>query len=110
MIARTWRGVTKADDAETYRAYLEETGFREFRDTPGNRGALGLRRLVGDRAEWLLISFWDSPEAIRRFAGEDADRAVFFPEDERFLIERDLEVEHHEVVHHRAPGRHGGPA
>jgi heme-degrading monooxygenase HmoA len=98
MIARTWRGATKAQDAEAYLDYLHRTGFAEYRKTPGNRGALGLRRIVKDRAEFFLISLWDSKEAVRQFAGDDIEKAVFYPEDERFLVERDEHVSHYEVV------------
>ena len=100
MIARTWRGATKAEDAETYLEYLQKTGFRSFRETPGNLGAFGLRRIVDGRAVFLIISLWESEDAIRRFAGDDIERAVFFPEDDRFLVERDDRVEHFDVVHH----------
>ena len=107
MIARTWRGATNAEDAETYLEYLHQTGFAEYRKIEGNRGVLGLRRIVNDRAEFLLVSLWDSEEAIRRFAGEDIDQAVFYPEDERFLVERDDHVSHYEVVYDAAPVTHG---
>jgi len=99
MIARTWRGATRAEDADRYLAYLHATGFAGFRETEGNRGALALRRVEGERAEFLLVSFWDSEAAIRRFAGDDPGRAVFYPEDERFLVQRDERVEHFEVVY-----------
>lgn len=98
MIARTWRGATKAEDADAYREYLEQTGLGAYRAAPGNRGALSLRRVAGDRAEFLLISFWESEEAIRGFAGDDVNRAVFYPEDERFLVAKDEHVDHYEVV------------
>jgi heme-degrading monooxygenase HmoA len=98
MIARTWRGATKAEDADAYLEYLHQTGLAEYRKTEGNRGVLGLRRIVNDRAEFLLISLWDSKEAIRQFAGDDIEKAVFYPEDERFLVERDNHVSHYEVV------------
>jgi heme-degrading monooxygenase HmoA len=98
MIARTWRGATSADDADAYLEYLHETGLAEFRRTEGNRGALALRKIEGNRAEFVILSLWDSEEAIRRFAGEDISKAVFYPEDERFLIERDNDVSHYEVL------------
>jgi heme-degrading monooxygenase HmoA len=98
MIARTWRGASKAQDGEAYLEYLHRTGFAEYRKTPGNRGVLGLRRIVNDRAEFLLVSLWESEEAIRQFAGGDIDKAVFYPEDERFLVDRDNHVSHYEVV------------
>jgi heme-degrading monooxygenase HmoA len=107
VMARTWRGATKAEDAEAYLEYLQQTGLAEYRKTQGNRGVLGLRRIVNDRAEFFLVSLWESEKAIRRFAGNDIDRAVFYPEDERFLIERDDHVSHYEVVYDSAPVAHG---
>lgn len=98
MIVRTWRGATRAADAERYLEYLERTGLSEYRATPGNRGALALRRIDGDRAEFLLITFWDSDEAVRNFAGAHPDRAVFYPEDDRFLVDRDDHVTHFDLV------------
>jgi len=98
MIARSWRGATRAQDAEKYLEYLHQTGFAEYRKTAGNRGVLGLRRIVKERAEFLLISLWDSRESIRQFAGHDIDTAVFYPDDDRFLVERDEQVSHYEVV------------
>lgn len=98
MIARIWRGVTREADVEAYNAYLEDTGLAEYRSTPGNRGVQVLVRREGNRAEWLLVTWWDSLEAIKRFAGEDVGAAVFYPEDDRYLLERGERVEHFEVV------------
>ncbi|HWZ58795.1 MAG TPA: antibiotic biosynthesis monooxygenase [Gemmatimonadaceae bacterium] len=98
MIVRTWRGATSAADADRYLAYLHETGLREYRAVPGNQGVLALRRIVGDRAEFLLLSFWESEAAIRAFAGDPLDRAVFYPEDDRFLVDKDLHVDHFDLV------------
>lgn len=97
MIARIWRGAVRARDAEAYARYVEETGIEGYRKTPGNRGAWALSRIEGDRAEIVTLSFWESREAIEGFAGRDIERAVFYPEDDRFLIERDLTVRHYEV-------------
>jgi heme-degrading monooxygenase HmoA len=98
MIARTWRGWTSAQDADRYVGYLEETGVRALRETPGNRGVRVLRRIEDDRAEFLVISFWDSMDAVKAFAGEDAEVAVFYPEDDAFLVERETFARHYEVV------------
>lgn len=98
MIARTWAGATRASDADAYLDYLHATGLAEYRATPGNRGVLALRRITGERAEFLLLTLWDSEEAIRRFAGDEMERAVFYPEDDRYLVARDEKVRHYEVV------------
>jgi heme-degrading monooxygenase HmoA len=102
-VARTWRGWTRREDADDYAAYVEETGMSAYRRTPGNRGAWILRRDDGDRTEFVTLSFWDSTDAIRGFAGDDIDVAVFYPEDDRFLVERELTV-HHYLIDPTPPG------
>jgi heme-degrading monooxygenase HmoA len=97
MIARIWRGATAVRDARDYVRYLRETGIKAYRDTPGNQGAWIFWRDAGRWAEFLTVSLWDSKEAIARFAGPDIDRAVFYPEDDRYLVDRDLTVTHYEV-------------
>jgi heme-degrading monooxygenase HmoA len=98
MIARIWRGATAADRAHDYLAYLERTGLAEYRSTPGNHGVQVLLREQDGRARFTLISYWESMDAVRRFAGDRPEVAVFYPEDDDFLVERDLEVEHHQVM------------
>lgn len=98
MIARIWRGAVRAEDAAAYAAYVQRTGIEGYQGTPGNRGAWLLRRIEGDRAEFITVSFWESREAIEAFAGPDIDTAVFYPDDDQFLIERDLTVNHYEVA------------
>ena len=95
---RTWRGWTRAEDADRYVAYLRETGLSEYRATPGNRGAWILRRDVGDRCEFVTVSVWDSLDDVRGFAGDDLERAVFYPEDDAFLVERETVVDHWELL------------
>jgi antibiotic biosynthesis monooxygenase (ABM) superfamily enzyme len=74
LIARLWRGETRAEDADAYLAYLQETGLPAYAATPGNRGVHVLRRLQGDRAEFLLVSSWDSLDAIRALPGRISRR------------------------------------
>ena len=98
MIARMWRGAVRRDDADAYAEYIANTGMAAYRSTPGNQGAWMLRRDDGDRSEIVTFSLWDSQDSIRAFAGDDMDQAVFYPEDDRFLVERDRTVRHYEVV------------
>jgi heme-degrading monooxygenase HmoA len=98
VIARIWRGATREGDAEAYAEYLKGTGLKDYRETPGNNGAWVLWRVTDGRAEFLTLSFWDSKEAIRGFAGDDIERAVFYPKDDRYLIERDPTVRHFEML------------
>ena len=98
MIARIWRGTVRAADAAAYARYVRETGIEGYQQTPGNRGAWVLSRTEGDRTEIITLSFWESRAAIGAFAGPDIERAVFYPEDDRFLVERDLTVRHYDLV------------
>lgn len=98
MIARTWKGITRASRSEEYLDYLNQTGVRACEATPGNRGVFVLRRLDGDLAEFLFISLWESLDAIKRFAGDDVDRAVYYPKDREFLLELEPRVTHFEIA------------
>ena len=98
MVARHWRGWTRAEDAERYVEYLNETGVPELARTPGNRGVQVWLRPDGGRAEFVVVSLWDSREAIRAFAGDEIEVARFYPEDEAFLVERELTCTHYEVA------------
>jgi len=98
MIGRTWHGRVPAAKAEAYHEYLLRTGVPDYKATPGNRGVYVLRRVEGDVAHFLLLSLWDSYEAIRAFAGEDVERAHYYPEDAEYLLEQEPTVTHYEVL------------
>jgi heme-degrading monooxygenase HmoA len=98
MIARIWRGVVRDSDADEYGRYIEATGFAAYATTPGNRGSWMLRRDDGDRTEFITFSLWESVDAVKAFAGEDYEAAVYYPDDERFLIEREDTVKHYDVA------------
>jgi len=97
MIARIWRGAVRKQDGDAYAEYMQDTGVAGYARTPGNRGVWMLRRDAGDRTEFLMFTLWDSIDAIKAFAGEDYETAVFYPEDDRFLVDRELVSEHFEV-------------
>ena len=100
MIARIWRGVIPAEKTEQYLEYLRETGIKDYRAIPGNRGVQVLRRTSEEKTEFLLLSLWESYEAIRAFAGEDLERAVYYAKDEEFLLELEPKVTHYEYESH----------
>jgi uncharacterized membrane protein/heme-degrading monooxygenase HmoA len=99
----------RAEVAHAYSAYLGETGVADCRATPGNRGVQVLRRVVGDRAEFVFISFWESWEAIRGFAGPEVEVARYYPKDKQFLLRLEPKVEHYEVLSN-SPSVTGIPA
>lgn len=98
MIARIWRGFTRESDKDIYFEYLQKTGLKEYASTPGNRGVQVLRRVQNGKAEFTLISLWESWDAIRAFAGPDFENAVYYPEDKKFLLELEPHVTHYEAL------------
>jgi heme-degrading monooxygenase HmoA len=103
MIARIWRGAVAREDRDAYAEYMQESGVAGYAGTPGNRGVWMLRRDVDDRTEFLMFTLWDSLDAVKAFAGEDVETAVFYPEDDRFLVEREDVSAHFEVHTHVDP-------
>ena len=97
MILRIWRGWTRLEDTDAYAEYILSTGIAEYKKTPGNKGAYLVSRPDGDRTEFLTISLWDDRESIVAFAGDDIDHAVFYPEDDQYLVDRETTVEHFTV-------------
>lgn len=84
-IARIWRGRTTAARADEYAAYLYEHGIK-----PLQKKALGVQLLREDReaeSEFVTISYWESVEAMSRFAGSDPRRIHHLERDAEFLIE-----------------------
>ena len=96
MLARIWHGVTSAEKADEYLDYLNRTGMPDYRATRGNCGAFVLRRVDGELAHFLTLSLWDSLESIKRFAGNDYERARYYAEDGEFLLEFEPTVQHYE--------------
>ena len=103
MIARVWTGAVRREDGDAYAAYMRETGVAAYATTPGNRGVWMLRRDVDERTEFAMLTLWDSLEAVKAFAGDAYETAVFYPEDERFLVERNLCATHYVVEEERGP-------
>jgi heme-degrading monooxygenase HmoA len=98
MIARLWHGVTLAEKADQYLEFLQAKGTSDYRATPGFRGVQILRSIHDERAEFLLISLWESFDAIRAFVGDDLEKAFYYPEDQDFLLAFEPKVQHYEVM------------
>jgi heme-degrading monooxygenase HmoA len=98
LIARIWRGQTLATKAADYSKYLYEEGVRAIARIPGNRGVQMLRSVGADFADFQVLSYWDSIEAIKRFAGEDYEQVHHLPDDPKYMIGAAPTVRHFEVV------------
>ena len=105
MIARRWRGRVRAADHDAYLRYVEETGVAALRGTPGNQGVVIFRHLdeASATSEIEVVSLWRDREAIAAFAGADISVARFFPDDDRYLVDRELTVRHDIVDVYETP-------
>ncbi len=98
MIARTWHGAVPTEKADAYHDLLLRTGVADYRATQGNRGVFVLRRFENGLAHFLVLTLWDTVESVRAFAGPDVERARYYPDDERFLVELEPSVTHYDVL------------
>jgi heme-degrading monooxygenase HmoA len=97
MIARYWRGWTRPRNVEAYEALLQGKVLPGLSAIDGYRGGYVLRREDGDEVEFVVVNFFDSLDAVRRFAGEDYCTPVFEPEARRLLSRIEPVAKHYEV-------------
>jgi len=98
MIIRVWRGTTSVPKADGYERFLKNKAYPDYGDVPGNRGWMLLRRPVSNAIEFMLVSFWDSMEALNDYTRGDPNRPKYYPEDRAALLELPTDVEHYSLV------------
>jgi heme-degrading monooxygenase HmoA len=94
MVARIWHGRTPADKADEYRQYLFEVGVKKIATLPGNRGVQMMVSKSAEQAEFMVVSYWNSIEAIKGYAGEEYTKVHDLPRDKEFLINQEKLVRH----------------
>lgn len=99
MLAREWKCLCPRETADGFLDHLRATGVAEAEALPGCLGRQLLRRDAGSgMVEFTLLTYWESAEAVRAFAGDDPGRAVLYPGDEAFRIRPETSVRHYEVL------------
>lgn len=96
MITRTWHGRTSLENAEKYLQFLLTDGTKEYRQTPGNISVKVWQREADDCYHFYTVTEWENLASIKLFAGEDHEKAVYYPEDEGILLEFEEKVLHYE--------------
>jgi heme-degrading monooxygenase HmoA len=76
---------------------MRERAAPDYGSIPGLRRAVFTRRDESDQAHFLLVTFWDSMEAVKAFAGADPAKAKYYPEDDRYLLEKEFQTLNHQV-------------
>ena len=98
MIARMWRGSAFPEKAEEYVNHLQTSVLPELRQIEGFQGVTLMRKDSAQGAEFIVLTFWESMDAIRTFAGDNAEVAVVAPAAQGLFREYDSNVRHFEVV------------
>jgi len=98
MIVRMWHGRVPASKAPSYRAFLNSRAIPDYRSVAGNISAYVLERREEDITHFITMTFWESMDAIRGFAGAEVEVAKYYPEDAEYLLEYEPHVVHYEVA------------
>ena len=96
MIVRIWHGRTKTADADAYREYVIKTGIKDYQSTPGNLNAQVWQNPEADIPHIWTVSWWINIESIRAFAGKHYEKAKYYAEDKKYLLEFEPTVQHYE--------------
>ena len=94
MITRIWHGRTSVENADGYLQFLLNNGTREYQSSSGNISVKVLQSLDKECCHFWTITEWTDIDAIKKFAGENPIRAVYYPEDEGVLLEFEDSVVH----------------
>lgn len=103
-VARLWHGRVPTERAEVYLDLMRRVALRDYRATPGNRGAYTLARVDGDVTHVLILTLWESIDAIRAFAGDPAETAKYYDFDADYLLEFEPKATHYIVASGSGPG------
>ncbi|MGE0004689.1 MAG: hypothetical protein AB7S92_03775 [Parvibaculaceae bacterium] len=98
VVLRRWSGRIRTADEADYVAYVKSTGVAGYAGTPGNLGFQIVMRALGEGvSEVTTLSWWDSMASVRAFAGDEPEVARYYPDDDRFLLDRPPNVDHYRV-------------
>ena len=100
MIVRIWHGRVPTSKAQAYREFVNGRAIPDYRSVPGNISVNILERQEGDVTHFITLTFWENLSAIHGFAGDDVEKAKYYPEDQDYLLEFEPRVVHYEVVGH----------
>ena len=98
MLMRIWRGITAQGQADAYLRHLQQTALPALAEQKGLRGAWVLRRVQGEQCEFQVLSLWDSLKDLRAYAGKQPERAVYYDEDDKYLLDMEPLVRLYEVA------------
>jgi hypothetical protein len=57
MMTRIWHGANPASKSDEYLNLMRTVAIPDYRSSPGNKGAYALRRIEGDTAHFLMVTW-----------------------------------------------------
>ncbi len=99
MIVRMWHGRVDSSKSDEYAEFMKQRAAPDYRSVDGLQKLLFLRKNEKDVAHFLLVTYWDSMESVKKFAGEQPEKAKYYPEDDQFLLEKEELSALYEVVY-----------
>ena len=99
MIVRMWHGTVEVSRADEYAEFMRARAVPDYSSVEGLKKLLFLRRVEADVAHFLLVTHWDSMEAVAKFAGARPEKAKYYPEDDDFLLEKEENSALYEVFY-----------
>ncbi len=89
MIVRMWHGRVDSSKSDEYAEFMKQRAVPDYASVEGLQKLLFLRKNEKDVAHFLLVTYWDSMESVKKFAGEQPEKAKYYPEDDQFLLEKE---------------------
>jgi heme-degrading monooxygenase HmoA len=99
MYLRTWHGQTKRVDGDAYEIFMHERAAPDYGSIDGLINLYFTRRDEGNISHFLLVTIWDSMDAIKAFAGDDPTKAKYYPEDAQYLLAQDETSFNYDIFH-----------
>jgi uncharacterized damage-inducible protein DinB len=97
MITRIWHGKTKKENADNYRQYVTDSGVKEYQQTDGNLDTQIWQKDEDGITHIWTVTQWKDFNSIKKFAGEDFQKAKYYPKDKEYLLEFEPNVEHYKT-------------
>ena len=101
MIVRMWHGRVDTEKSDEYAEFMKRRAAPDYGSVDGSQKLLFLRKREQEVTHFLLVTYWDSMESVKKFAGEEPEKAEYYPEDDGFLLEKEEHSALYEVFYEK---------
>jgi len=100
-IMRLWHGKVALKKADEYEKFMISKAAPDYSSADGLQKLYFQRKNEVTIAHFLLVTIWDSLEAVKNFAGDNPEIAKYYPEDDDFLLEKEKHVSLYQVFYEK---------